>query len=467
MTTRRDLIASAALLGTALALPIDAGAATPPALPPQAEFLITNAFIVSMDPHVGDIRGDIHIVNGTIEAVGGRLPASRGATVIDGRSMIAMPGLIDTHWHMWGTAARNLAGDDPKTGYFPFSRVLGSQFTAQDNARGVRLALAEAITCGITTVHNWSHNLLAPDYADAEIGVHREMGVRARFSYGYSRKTPTDATLPLDDVARVHKQYFTGADRDMLRLGIASRGPEYNTIAICQQEWGFARTLGIPITTHIGIDPAKTFGIKALDDAGLLGPDVQLVHATNQAPGDLERIRRTGTHVSVSPFTEGRTGFGFAPVTEFLATGSPISISVDTCILCGNADMFQSMRGLQNQEDGRKKSEFALTARAVLEMATINGARDLGLDAVTGSITPGKRADIVLLRTDMLNMAPFTDPVHMIVQSAHFANVDTVFIDGRPLKRHGVLTGADAGRIMADAQDTIDRVRRNITQAKT
>ena len=437
----------------------DATAATSAGLPAPGNLLITNACIVSMDPKVGDFeRGDIHVVDGTIEAVGPNLPRGQ-ASVIDGRAMIAMPGMIDTHWHMWGTAARNLAGDGARTGYFPLSRVLGTAFTKEHNARGVRLALAEAINCGITTVHNWSHNLLAPDYADAELAVHREMGVRARFSYGYSRKTPTDATLPLDDVARVHKQYFAGHPSGMLRLGIASRGPEYNAIAICREEWAFARKLGIPITTHIGIDPAKTFGIQALDDAGLLGPDVQLVHATNQAAGDMERIRRTGTHVSISPFTEGRTGFGFAPVTEFLATGNPISLSVDTCILCGNADMFQNMRGLQNQEDGRKHSEFALPPRTVLEMATINGARDLGLDAITGSITPGKRADLLLLRTDMLNMSPFTDPIHMIVQSAHFANVDTVIIDGRVRKRRGMLTGVDVSRVMSDAQETIDRVR--------
>jgi len=464
-TTRRGLLGAAAALGAARIAGASApAAAAEPAnrLPRRGEYVIRNAYVLSMDPKIGDLpHGDIHVRNGGIVAVGVNL-AAPGAEVIDGRTMIALPGLIETHWHMWGTVARNMAGDDPKTGYFPFSRVLGSEFTPEDNARGVRLALAEALDTGLTTVHNWSHNLLSPAYADAEIAVHREVGGRARFSYGYSRNTKANETLPIDDVARVHKQYFTGQTDGLLTLGIASRGPENNTLDICRKEWAFARNLGIPITTHIGTDPKRTGGIKVLDDAGLLGRDVQLVHATNTAPGDIERVGRTATRVSVSPYTEMRTGFGFGPITEYLKAGSPVSLSIDTVLLCGHADMFATMRGVQNQEDGRKNSEFAFPARLALEMATINGARDLGIDDRVGSLTPGKRADLILVRTDMLNIGPFTEPVHMIVQSAHPVNVDTVMVDGRILKRHGRLTAIDVPRVLREAQATIDRVRSKI-----
>jgi cytosine/adenosine deaminase-related metal-dependent hydrolase len=466
-TTRRGLLAGAAALGAAGSLGQPAPAAQTPAksLPRRGEFVVRDAYVLTMDPKLGDVpHGDIHVRDGEIVAVGPNLGVS-GVEVIDGRTMIALPGLIETHWHMWGTAARNLAGDTVPTGYFPFSRVLGVLFTPEDNARGVRLALAEALNTGLTTVHNWSHNLLTPAYADAEIAVHRELGGRARFSYGYSRNTGPNETLPLDDVARVQKQYFSGQTEGLLTLGIASRGPENNTLDICKREWAFARQHGLPVTTHIGTDPKRTFGIKELDDAGLLGPDVQLVHATNQAPGDIERIKRTGTHVSVSPYTEMRTGFGFGPITELLATGSPISLSIDTPILCGHSDMFATMRGIQNQENGRKQSEFALAARQALEMATIGGARDLGISDKVGSLTPGKRADLILVRTDSLNMAPFTEPVHMIVQSAHFSNVDTVVVDGRILKRHGALTAVDVGRVMREAQETIDKVQAHIGES--
>ena len=309
--------------------------------------------------------------------------------------MIAIPGLIDTHWHMWGAVARNMAGDDPKTGYFPFSRQLGSYFSAEDNARGVRLALAEAISSGITTVHNWSHNLLDPSYADSELAAHREAGARARFAYGYSRRTKPNEPLPLADIARVQSQYFTRADtlsHGLLTLGIASLGPEANSIEICRTEWSEARRLGLPITTHIGIVPKRpdstgVDGIGLLQANGLLGPDVLLVHATNNTPRELEVLAATRTPVSLSPYTELRTGFGLTPIRQMLEAGVQVSLSVDTTMLSGNADMFAIMKLMQNIGDAAALSEFGLSARRVLQMATLDGARALGLDAVTGSIS--------------------------------------------------------------------------------
>jgi 5-methylthioadenosine/S-adenosylhomocysteine deaminase len=124
---------------------------------------VRGAYVLTMDPALGDFeRGDVHVRAGEIVAVGTNLPAP-GAEVIDGRNMIALPGLIETHWHIWGAVAHNMAGEEPDTGYFPWSRVLGALFTTKDNYRGVRLALAEALFTGITTVHNWSHNLLSPE----------------------------------------------------------------------------------------------------------------------------------------------------------------------------------------------------------------------------------------------------------------------------------------------------------------
>jgi 5-methylthioadenosine/S-adenosylhomocysteine deaminase len=462
--SRRTLLGSAAVAGTAGILGGIAAAqaqapAAVPSLPVAGEFLIRDAHVLSMDPAIGDLpRGDIHVRNGAIAAVGVDL-AAPGAQVIDGRTMIALPGFIETHWHMWGAVARNMAGESEKTGYFPFSRVLGAQFTPQDNARGVRLALAEALSSGITTVHNWSHNLLSPAYADAELAVHREVGSRARFAYGYSRNTGPNETLPLDDVARVQRQYFGGGSDGLLTLGIASRGPENNTIDICKKEWEAARKLGIGITTHAGTNPGRADTIRRMADAGLLGPDVVVVHATNTAAGDFDLLGKSGTPVSLSPYTELRTGFGIPPVGEFIKAGAPISFSVDTTLLCGNADMFAIMKAIQNVENGRQQSEFALPPRRVLEMATIGGAKALGIANRVGSLTPGKRADLLLVRTSDLNMAPLTEPVRMIVQSAQPANIDLVMVDGRILKRGSQLTTIDVAKVVADATETITRVR--------
>ena len=239
------------------------------------------------------------------------------------------------------------------------------------------------------------------------------------------------------------------------------------SIDVCRQDWEFARANGIPITAHIAIKPEGAPLIKAMGDADLLGPDVQLIHAVHASAADIALIAETGTHVSLSPYTEMRTGFGFPPIGEFVEAGVLVSLSIDTPILCGHGDMFATMRGMQNIENARKQSEFAISARRVLEMATIDGARDLGIADRVGSLTPGKRADVILVRTSDLNMAPFTDPVRMIVQSAQPFNVDTVIVDGRILKRGGRLTSIDVERVTRDAQDTIAKIQRQVAAGES
>jgi 5-methylthioadenosine/S-adenosylhomocysteine deaminase len=466
LTTRRTLLTTAATAAAAQLVRANSAVAAAPykdttQLPQRGSYLIRNAHVVTMDPKLGEMPvGDIYVQDGKIVSVGRHLPAVPGATEIDARRMIAMPGLIDTHWHMWNTLARNMAGEDAKHGYFPMQIAFGDVMTPADSAQGVRLSLAEAINSGITTVHNWSHNLLSPAHADAEFMVQTEMGVRGRFSYGFSRNTPAGAALPLDDVARFKTQWFSHPGEHLMTLGMATRGTQVGPLDIAIKEWAFARNLGIPITTHSGIYPHKSGDIKALGDAGLLGKDVQVIHATNSSPEEFDMLGSTGTHISISPYTEMRTGFGFARVTDMLKLGVPVSLSIDTCALCGNADMFGIMRGIQNVENGRLQSEFALAPRKALEMATVDAALDLGIDHLVGSLTPGKRADLILVKTNVLQMQPLNDVIRTIVQSTQAADVDTVFIDGRLLKRGGALTTIDTERVIREASVSVARIRR-------
>ena len=297
------------------------------ALPQRGNVLIRGAHVLTMDPDLGDLpNADIFIRDGVIASVGTKVLDLTNVELIDAAGMIALPGLIETHWHMWGSLARNMAGEDPESGYFPLSRVLGTLFEPEDNARGVRLGLAEALFSGVTTVHNWSHNLLAPAFADAELEAHYDSGARARFSYGYSRRTGRNAILPHDDVKRVRERWFGPEHEGLLTLGLAPGGPMSCAIDICRQDWEFAREFGIPITTHIAIKPEGAKDIKALGDAGLLGPDLQLIHAVQASESDIALLAETGTHVSLSPYTELRTGFGLPPVGEFLDAGVLVSL---------------------------------------------------------------------------------------------------------------------------------------------
>jgi len=462
---RRDLLRGTAALGAAALAPsLPAAAQTGGAyahLPARGEFVIRNAYVLTMDEKLGDLpRGDIHVRNGAIIAVGKSLKAP-GAKTIDAKTMIALPGLIDTHWHMWGTAASNTAGDDPKMGYFSFAKAVGAIFKPEDNARGVRLAIAEAIDSGLTTVHNWSHNIVSPAYADAELAAHTAMGHRALFGYGYFGIRMENQPVNVADLPRVNEKWIKPSE-GLLTLGVCSRGPESNNMDMVRMEWEAARKMGLRVSTHVGTSLAKVKerqAVKKLNEAGLLGPDVILVHDTNMVDDDTEILGRTKTEVSVSPFTELRTGFGVTPVREFVKAGVPLSLSVDTTVLAGNCDMFAIAKTFLNLANGEAQSEFAMPARKALEIATMGGARALGIADRVGSLTPGKRADIILVRTTDLNMAPFTDPVHMIVQSTNPSNVDMVMIDGRILKRGGKLVGFDVARIVREANDTAVRVR--------
>jgi len=465
---RRDLLRGTAALGAAALAPsLPAAAQTGGAyahLPARGEFVIRNAYVLTMDEKLGDLpRGDIHVRNGAIIAVGKSLKAP-GAKTIDAKTMIALPGLIDTHWHMWGTAASNTAGDDPKMGYFSFAKAVGAIFKPEDNARGVRLAIAEAIDSGLTTVHNWSHNIVSPAYADAELAAHTAMGHRALFGYGYFGIRMENQPVNVADLPRVNEKWIKPSE-GLLTLGVCSRGPESNNMDMVRMEWEAARKMGLRVSTHVGTSLAKVKerqAVKKLNEAGLLGPDVILVHDTNMVDDDTEILGRTKTEVSVSPFTELRTGFGVTPILKFLAAKVPIGLSVDTTVLAGNADMFAIMKAIQNIDDGTTPSEFGITARRVLEMATIEGARSMQMEKQIGSLTPGKRADIILVRTDALNMAPMADPVRMIVQAAQPANVDTVMVDGRILKRHGKLITIDVAKTMREAAETVARVSAQI-----
>jgi 5-methylthioadenosine/S-adenosylhomocysteine deaminase len=462
---RRDVLRGAAAISAAAILrPVVATAQSSEAyahLPSRGEYLIRGAYVITMDDKLGDVpAGDIHVKNGAIVAVGKALKAP-GAKVIDGKTMIAMPGLIETHWHMWGTAASNTAGDEAKMGYFSFAKAVGAIFKAEDNARGVRLGIAEAINSGLTTVHNWSHNIVSPEYADAELAAHHAMGHRALFGYGYFGIRMENQAVNVADLPRVNERWIKPSE-GMLTLDVCSRGPESNNMDMVRMEWEAARKMGLRVSTHVGTALAKVKqreAIKKLSEAGLLGPDVILVHDTNIVDNDSELLAKTKTEVSLSPFTELRTGFGITPVGALTKAGVKLSLSVDTTVLAGNCDMFAIMKAILNIADGEAQNEFQMTARRALEMATTGGARALGIADRVGSLTPGKRADIILIRTTDLNMAPFTDPGHMVVQSTNPSNVDTVMIDGRILKSGGKLIGFDVPRIVREANDTAKRVR--------
>ena len=460
---RREFLGGAAAVGVAGLVgswPVEtlaqAAGARPAGLPARGNVVIRGAYVMTMDSGVGDIaHGDVHIDNGAIVAVGRNLPAA-GATRIDGRGMIVLPGFVETHWHMWNTLLRSMAGDKPDHGYFRTTAVLGQQYQASDMYHGTRLAAVEALNGGITHVHSWCHNIRGPEYAREDIRALQETGIRARFSYG-ARQGLAGKELPdLADMERLHNEWSKWSNDGLLSLGFAWRGQGGNSAPVPEEVWKkefeTGRKLGIPITVHASGSRPTIGQIDALAKAGCLSKDVQCIHANFATPAEIEVLAKSGASVSSSPYTELRIGFGMLQTEKFLSAGVPLGLSIDTVELSGNADMFAIMKIIQNLANGISEKEFTLLPRRVIELATIEGARTMGIDDKVGSLKPGKRADVIMVSTGGVNMGLFTDPAHMIVEAAQPANVDTVIVDGRILKRHGKLTAVDPRAVVREAQ---------------
>ncbi|HEY3151358.1 MAG TPA: amidohydrolase family protein [Candidatus Binatia bacterium] len=433
-------------------------------LPARGEFVVRNAYVVTMDPKLGDIPvGDVHVRNGALVAVGPTLNAP-GAEEIDGRNRIACPGFVDTHFHLWGSFARGIVADGDFD-YFPVMSRLGPVMTPEDAYASAKLGIAEAINSGLTTIHDWSHNIISGAYADADLRALRDCGIRARFSYGYSRnlQLKPEQTADLNDIARVKREWFGASNDGLLTMGFASRGPGDTPPATYRKEWESARALGLPITQHAGrsIAEIKKFRrIEILYKDKLLGPDVQLIHTYNASPEERGMMAETKTHNSIAPYTASRLASGLPYLGDLLKRGVQCSLSVDTTTVAGNADMFSIMRLMLQLNHLRSMDVMEVQPRRILELATLDGAKDLGIADRVGSLTPGKRADLILVRTNDLNVAPFGNPALLLVQQAQPYNVDTVVIDGRILKHNGELVAIDADEVVRKAAELFAAARK-------
>lgn len=425
-------------------------------LPDRKDILVRGAYVVSMDPRIGDLEsGDILIRDARIATVAAEIPRPARTEVIDASGMVAMPGFVDTHWHLWNSVLRGLVNFTPERSYFPVKHALGPLFRPIDTYNSVRLGLLEALNAGITTVHNWDHNVRSPEDADANIRAHVDSGLRGRFGYGTPDGLPPSELMDLADVARAASEMDEVGD-SRLSLGVVLRGPARTTEDVFTQEWAAARSMGLGISMHLGgsrTDPSRYASMEVMRQHGLLGPDVQLVHAVEANDSEIELIAATGTSLSVSPITSTRS-MGFPKIGEMMRAGVLVSLSTDTLASPTNADFFMQMKVAFSVELS-KKNVANLTQRRVLQMATLDGAQDLGLDSQVGSLTPGKRADLILVNASALNLVPCADPVEVIVNSGTPSNVDTVIVDGRVLKRAGLLVAHDESSVAQDAIDTL------------
>lgn len=438
--------------------------------------LIKGAAIVSMDSAVGDFaKGDLLIERDRIVAVGPSIAAD-GASVIDASSMLLLPGFINGHLHTWQTGLRGIAADWTVAEYMQaMHRGLATVFRPEDIHIANLMGALNQINNGVTTLVDWSHNNPTPDHSDAAIQGLDDAGIRALFLHGSPKPDPkpgqrhfSEVPMPRSEVERFCKGRFANRD-GLVTFGLAILGPYYSTYDVAKVDLVLAREFDLIASMHVGGGIAKVpRGFERLLDDDLVDRHLSIVHGNDIAPDTVRRIVDRGGTFTVTAEIELQMGYG-DPLTGVLhEKNAPISIGTDVEPAVGS-DMFTCMRlTLQHERHrgivehlnrtGGRPGRSLQTCRDALSWITTGAARVAGLDDRVGSITPGKQADLVLLRTDALNMTPLLDPVGCTVMQASTANVDTVLIAGRVVKQNGKLLAAGLAENMHALQRSSERI---------
>ena len=425
-----------------------------------------NATMLTMDDAGVVENGDVLVTGNTIADVGHNLTTPHDAVEIDASGGILIPGMIDTHRHMWQTALRGLGADWTLTQYFVFYYLSwGKIFRPQDIAAGNRLAAIEAVDAGVTTTLDWSHGLQTIAHGEAACDALRSSPGRFVLAYGNLLGAPWEWTNSTDFRDFVER---TSTD-DMLGLQLAfdvTGDPAFPEKGAFEA----ARELGLRVTTHAGVWGATNDdSIRLMWDGGFMTPDVTYVHAATLTEDSYQRIAASGGTASVSTESEQSAGQGYPPTWELRKHGIPVSLSMDTSVWW-SADLFAAMRATLSADRSREHLEAhargetvvhnRLRAEQVAHWATIGGATALGLEDRIGSITKGKRADLVLVKNDASPaMYPLLHPYGTLVYQAGRGDVHTVLVDGRVVKHEGKLVGVDLDAAKNAVADTVEFAR--------
>ncbi|MFC0506335.1 amidohydrolase family protein [Micromonospora costi] len=430
--------------------------------------LLRNGLVLTMDDaHTVLPRADVLVVGDRIAEVGTGLTAPEGALEIDATGGIVMPGMVDTHRHMWQTAMRGYGADWTLTQYFVWYYLeSGRLFRPEDVYAGNLLAAIEAVDAGVTTTVDWSHGLQTPDHADAAVDALEAVPGRFVLAYGNIQQGPWEwATSP--EFRDFHRRRVDGGRLAGFQMAFDVTGdPTFPEKAAFE----VARDLGVAVTTHAGVWGATNDdGIRLMHEHGFMTPSTVYVHAATLTHDSYNRIAATGGSVSVSTESEQSAGQGYPPTWQLRHHDIPVSLSMDTSVWW-SGDLFSAMRTTLGADRSREHLEAHakqdtithchLRAEQVVEWATRGGARALGMDSSIGALTPGRQADIVLLKNDASPvMFPILHPYGHVAFQAQRGDVHTVLVGGRVVKRDGRLVGVDLAAARARVEATVAHLR--------
>jgi cytosine/adenosine deaminase-related metal-dependent hydrolase len=427
-----------------------------------------NGTVLTMDAGRQVLTGcDVLVVGDRIEAVGPALAVPEGTVEVDAGGGIVMPGMIDTHRHMWQTAMRGYGADWTLTQYFVWYYLEhGKIFRPEDIYAGNVLSAIESLDAGVTTTVDWSHGLQTTQHADAAADALESVAGRFVLAYGNIQAGPWQwsATPEFRDFVERRTR-----DKELLGFQMAfdvtgdAQFPEKAAFEV-------ARDLGVTVTTHAGVWGATNDdGIRLMYENGFMVPGTVYVHAATLNADSYQRIAATGGSVSVATESEQSCGQGYPPSWVLRNHDIPVSLSMDTSVWW-SGDLFSAMRStlgadrsrmhLAAHAKGETVTHSHLRAEHVVEYATLGGAKALGLDDRIGSLEPGKKADVVLLKNDASPvMFPVLNPYGHVAFQAQRADVHTVLVNGRTVKRDGKLVDVDLPATRRLIESTVDYLR--------
>ena len=441
--------------------------------------LIKNAKVISMDSTIGVVDGgDILFDGDEILEVALEIAAD-DADLIDASRMIVMPGLVDAHIHTWQAGIRGIAGDWTMGQYLRGMHAnLATGFQPEDIYLGNLAGGLTQLNGGVTTLFDWCHNNPTPDHTDAAIDGLFESGIRAIFGHGSPKPDPkegqkhfSEVPHPKSEIVRLREGRLS-SDDSLVTLAMCILGPHYSIYEVTHEDLLLAQEFDLVASAHMsgGFNRMVPDGIFRMRDDGLLGSKVNVVHGNDLSDEELAIMIDHGVKFTVTPEVEIQMGFGDPITGRVMKAGGRPSVGVDVeSNITG--DMFGVLRTtlqLQRMIDNRPFAdahepikELSVSAMEALEWATINGAAMMGLEDRIGSLTPGKQADIILIRADDLNIHPANNPVSAVVFYANASNVDTVFVAGTAQKKNGRLVHKDVHSVMDKLAQSGERILAN------
>ena len=418
--------------------------------------LFKGGTIVTMDQKVPNLAiGDVLVDGGRVAAVGSNLSAT-DAEVINATGSIVMPGLVNAHHHMWLGAMRRLMPDvDDLFAYIGVvAETLGAHYRPRDMYLSTKLTAVASLDAGITTIIDACHSSRSPEHTDAALDALDDSGIRALHMVGAAMDKKASAAHLPGDLKRLAGKWNQG--EGLVRVGLFGM---FNL-----DWWKVARSLDMRILTEFIGDLAKLG--PEFTELGVLGSHNIFNHCTRIPEETWKLFEAAGVNITINPRSDALFGFddeGFA-YQQAVDHGLTPALGIDLDTAFGS-DLFGEMHALFGQQRSamryrRFRGETGVPApisvEAVLKAATVNGARAAGLESEIGTLTPGKQADIIMVRTDGVAVFPVTNAIGTIVQAVERSDVDTVMVAGEIRKRAGKLVGVDVAKLHAEVNASRD-----------